>query len=72
MRLPALLVTGAAVELKFVVAVVSVSQIVFLSAMVPCVLATRIPVSLGQLLVIWFERVVLSILLVTPIAYLLF
>ena len=51
---------------------VSVSQIVFLSAMVPCVLATRIPVSLGTLLVIWFERVVLSVLLVTPVAYLLF
>jgi nucleoside recognition membrane protein YjiH len=72
MFLPALLVTGSSAAVKFIVAVVSVSQVIFLSAMVPCVMATDIPVSIPKLLVIWAERVVLTLVLVTPVAYLLF
>lgn len=72
MFLPALLVVDAGLEVKFIVAVVSVSQIIFLSALVPCLLATDIPLSIPHMLVIWLERVVLSLLLVTPIAFLLF
>jgi nucleoside recognition membrane protein YjiH len=72
MFLPALLVTSAAPAVKFVVAVVAVSQVIFFSALVPCVVATDIPVSIPQLLLVWLERVVLSLLLVTPVAYLLF
>jgi len=37
--------------------------VLFFSAMIPCVLATEIPVSVGKMVIIWFERVVLSILL---------
>lgn len=72
MFLPALLVVEASVEVKFIVAVVSVSQIIFFSALVPCLVATDIPISLPRLLVIWFERVVLTLLLVTPLAFLFF
>jgi len=72
MFLPALLVTEAAPAVKFIVAVVCVSQIIFFSALVPCLVATDIPVSMPKLLVIWFERVVLSLVLVTPVALLLF
>ena len=72
MFLPALLVTESSVAVKFIVAVVSVSQIIFFSAMVPCVMATDIPISIPQMLVIWAERVVLTLVLVTPVAYLLF
>lgn len=57
--------------LRFVIAVVTVSAIIFFSALVPCILATEIPVKVWHMVVIWFERVVLSILLTTPIAYLL-
>ncbi|WP_238654271.1 YjiH family protein [Rothia uropygialis] len=57
--------------LRFVIAVVSVSGIIFLSAMVPSILATEIPLKFWALIVIWFERVVLSLLITTPIAYLL-
>ncbi|WP_108670387.1 YjiH family protein [Peribacillus acanthi] len=71
MFLPALLVTEAALVTKFVMAVVSVSSIIFFSALVPCILSTEIPLSIGKLVVIWFERVVLTILLTAPIAYLL-
>ena len=57
--------------LRFVVAVVSVSGIIFLSAMVPSILATEIPLKFWKLIVIWFERVVISLVITTPIAYLL-
>lgn len=72
MFLPALLVVESAAAVKFIVAVVSVSQIVFFSALVPCVLATKIPISITQLVVIWAERVFLSLLLVTPVALFLY
>ncbi len=72
MFLPALLVTEAVPAVKFIVAVVCVSQIIFFSAMVPCIVATEIPLSVPQMIVIWFERVVLTLVLVTPIAFLLF
>ena len=71
MFLPALLVTKAALVTKFVIGVVSVSAIIFFSAVVPCILSTEIPLSIRQLIVIWFQRVVLTILLATPLAYLL-
>ena len=48
-----------------------VSQIVFFSALVPSILATSIPVSVGRLVLLWFERVVLTILLTAPLAHLL-
>jgi nucleoside recognition membrane protein YjiH len=70
MYLPAILLKGADVITRFVAAVVSVSQIVFLSASVPCILATSIPLSLRDLLIVWLQRTVLSILLTAPIAWL--
>ena len=71
MFLPALLVTGASVVTKFVIAVLSVSAIIFFSAVVPCILSTEIPISIPKLLVIWVERTILTLIIVTPIAYLL-
>jgi nucleoside recognition membrane protein YjiH len=72
MFLPALLVVESAPALKFIIAVVSVSQVIFFSALVPCVVATEIPISVPQMIVIWIQRVILSLILVTPIALLLF
>lgn len=70
MFLPAILLKDADLALRFTAAVVSVSQVIFLSASVPCMLATAIPFSLRDLLVIWFLRAALSILLTAPIAWL--
>ncbi|WP_019413487.1 YjiH family protein [Paenisporosarcina sp. TG20] len=72
MFLPALLVVESAIVVKFVVAVVSVSSIIFFSALVPCIVATEIPISIPKLIVIWVQRVILTLIIVTPIAYLLF
>lgn len=72
MFLPALLVAESAMATKFVVAVTCVSQIIFFSAMVPCVVATEIPISVGRMVIIWFERVVLTLVITIPLAHLLF
>ncbi len=70
--LPALVVTQATLVTKFIVAVVSISAILFFSAVIPLILSSEIPLSLRQILLIWFERVVLTLVIVTPIAFLLF
>ncbi|MFD9732696.1 YjiH family protein, partial [Micrococcus luteus] len=51
---------------RFVIGVVCVSAIIFFSAVVPAILATDIPVKMWHLLVIWVERVALTIVLATP------
>lgn len=72
--LPALLVAdvGADVATRFIVAVVSVSAVLFFSAMIPCILATDIPIRIRDLVIIWFERVIISLIIVIPLANLLF
>ena len=55
---------------RFVIGVVCVSAIIFFSALVPAILATDIPVKMWHLLVIWVERVALTIVLATPLAHL--
>ena len=69
MFLPALLMTQADVVSRFVIAVVSVSSILFFSATIPFVLSTDIPLSVRQMVVIWFQRTALSILLAAPFAF---
>lgn len=71
MFLPALLVVGAPLVTKFVVAVVSISAILFFSASIPCILSTDIPVSIPEIIVIWFERTVFTLIITIPIAYLI-
>lgn len=71
MFLPALLVTSAPLITKFVIAVVSVSSILFFSASIPCVLATDIPLKVSELIMLYIIRTILTLIIVTPIAYLL-
>lgn len=69
MFLPALLIAKIATPLlKFVVAVVSISEILFFSASIPCLMGTDIPLRLRDILIIWFERVVISVVITIPIA----
>ena len=48
---------------KYIIAVVSVSTIVFFAGFIPCLYATSIKLKPWQLLLIWFERASLSIIL---------
>lgn len=70
MFLPALLLKEADVAVKFTAAVVSVSQVLFLSASIPCVLATSIPIRFRDMIVIWYIRTSLSIVLGAGLAWL--
>lgn len=72
MFLPALLVTEADIITKFLIAVVSVSEILFFSASIPCMMATKIPLTMKDYFIIWIERVVLSIVLTMPILHIIF
>lgn len=63
MFLPALLLSEADILTRYVASVVSISMILFFSSMIPCVLATQIPVSVPKMIVIWLQRMILSILL---------
>ena len=71
MFLPALMVVDASLVTKFVMGVLSVSAIIFFSATIPTILATDIEVSIPKLIIIWIERTILTILIATPIAFLL-
>ena len=72
MFLPAILIAKTATPLlKFVIAVVCISEILFFSASIPCLMGTDIPLKLRDIVVIWFERVVISIIVTIPIAMIL-
>ncbi|MCZ0717422.1 YjiH family protein [Aerococcus kribbianus] len=72
MFLPSLLVVDADPVVQYVIAIVCISEILFFSASIPCIMSTDIPLKLKDYLIIWFERVVLSLIIATPIVYWLF
>ena len=71
MFLPAAFMDAAvhSAQTRYVVAVSSVSGVIFFSAVVPCILSTKIPFKISQLVIIWVERVILSILFSGLIAF---
>lgn len=74
MLLPAPVVANAGLGLiaKMLVAVVSVSEILFFSASIPVMMGTEIPLKFSDYIIIWIERVILSIVVTMPILYLFF
>ncbi|TVT28048.1 YjiH family protein [Salinicoccus cyprini] len=72
MFLPSLLVVEAALETRFITAVISVSCIIFFSALVSCILATDIKMKVWKMVVIWLIRAILSLLIVIPFTLLIF
>ncbi|MEO9653867.1 YjiH family protein [Marinomonas sp.] len=69
MFLPALLAAKSVFVTKFVIGVISISSILFFSASIPCILSTQIPISVKQILVVWYLRTVLTMIIATPIAF---
>lgn len=74
MFLPAILVAKAegTMVLRFITAVLCISEILFFSAIIPCIIGTDIPIRIRDIIIVWFERVVLTILITTPVALLMF
>ena len=57
---------------KFIVAVVSVTQVLYLSEVGGLILGSKLPLNVWELFVIFLERTIISLLIVCPIAHLLF
>lgn len=74
MLLPAPIVTNAGLGLitRMLVAIVSVSEILFFSASIPVMMGTEIPLKFSDYIIIWVERIILSIVISMPILYLFF
>ncbi|MBS4535312.1 YjiH family protein [Clostridium sp. D2Q-14] len=72
MFLPAMLVTEADIITKFFIGIVSVSEVLFFSASIPCIMATEIPLNFKDFIIIWMERIILTILIAVPILHLIF
>ena len=72
--MPSLLVaTGEwSLRIRYMLAVVPVTSVVFLASFVPCIMATSLPVKFGHLVIIWLERVILSIIFAALISIILF
>lgn len=69
MFLPALLMVEGELATRFVAGSVAISSILFFSASIPCILSTAIPLTIRQMLIIWYQRVALTLLLSAPFAY---
>lgn len=72
MYLPVLVIAGASEMTRFIVSVMSITQVLMFSTTIPCVVATEIPVSVKEMVIIWLERTILSLIITVPIAYLIF
>lgn len=70
MFLPAPIVANASPATKFITAITCISEILFFSASIPCMLNTEIPLKIRDYLIIWVERVILSIIISAPFMYL--
>ena len=70
---PAILIAGCEDAMtRFIVAVISITQVLFLDEVGGLIISSKLPVNLGELFVIFLERTIISILVVCPIAHLLF
>ncbi len=72
MFVPNVLVAKLPAAAKYVIAVTSVSEIIFFAGSIPCLLASEMKVPFWKYLVVWFERVVVSIILSGIVAVLYF
>ncbi|WP_035901314.1 YjiH family protein [Fusobacterium necrophorum] len=72
MYVPAIISMEETFQTKFVIAVICISEILFFSASIPCILATDIPIKVRDMIIIWFERVLLSLILSVFIVKILF
>ncbi len=70
MFLPVMLLKDADSLVRFVTAIVSVSSVLFLSASIPCMLATQIPLRMRDLLLVWLQRTLISLLFTIPLGML--
>lgn len=69
--LPSLIVVDALLATKFIVGIVSISGILFFSTSIPSILSSHIPISVGRMVIIWFMRTIVSLIIAVPLVYLI-
>ena len=57
---------------RFIVAIISVTQLIYLSEVGGLILGSKIPVNLVELFILFLERTIISLLIVAPLAHLIF
>ena len=57
---------------KFIVAVISVTQLIYLSEVGGLILGSKIPVNLPELFVLFLERTIISLLIAAPVSHMFF
>ena len=73
MLTPAILIAECTSEMaRFIVAVVSVTQVLYPSEVGGLILGSKLPLNIWELFVLFLERTIISLLIVCPIAHLLF
>lgn len=72
MFLPVGIVGEGSAFAQYVTAILCVSEVLFFSASIPCVLGTDIDISLKDIIIIWVERVILSLLIAGVVVRFLF
>ena len=73
--IPSLLVSVVerwSVHMRFMMALIPLTSVIFLGSYVPSLLGTNLPVKFWHLLVVWLERMILSIILAGLAAILIF
>tara|TARA_R110002095_G_scaffold45666_2_gene40983 strand:+ start:885 stop:2210 length:1326 start_codon:yes stop_codon:yes gene_type:complete len=68
MFLPALIMAEADIVSKLVAGITAISSILFVSASIPCIMATSIPISFYGLTVIWALRTALTLVVAIPLS----
>lgn len=73
MLTPAILAKGIhSAMTRFIVAVISVTQLIYLSEVGGLILGSKLPVKFWELFVIFIERTLISLIIVAPIAHIIF
>ncbi|WP_152548990.1 hypothetical protein [Geomicrobium sp. JCM 19037] len=72
MFLPALFVVEAAVEAKFFIAVLSLSQVLFFSAVIPLLMEVDVPVTLKDMLILFVLRTLIAMPIIAVITHIVF
>lgn len=57
---------------KFIVAVISVTQLIYLSEVGGLILGSKIPVNLAELFILFLERTIISLLIAAPVSHMFF
>lgn len=63
MFLPAIYCVASDLKTRFFIGIICITQIIMFSTTIPMVLATKIPLSVKDMVIVWFERTLISIVL---------